>query len=109
MPLNGNRLGGKEKVQYVSDATQTYILTMDPDLIIVGSGLVLGNVGQTKPSRFKPRGVHAQLVEAGKIYRKFLVANAGSTLYASNTPQVVTIDGAGFTTTGRRGEIQSFS
>lgn len=109
MPLTGNRLGGKSTVQYTSDTTQDYLLKMDTDLIIVGSGLIIGNVGQTKPSRFKPRGVFAQFIDTGKVYRKFLIANAGSTLYASNTPQGVVIDGATFTTTGRRGEKQTFS
>ncbi|NJM10051.1 MAG: hypothetical protein HC883_03955 [Bdellovibrionaceae bacterium] len=109
MPFTGNRLGGKIKVQYTSDAAQDYVLTTDPDLVIVGSGLVAGNVGQTTPGRFKPRGVHAQLVDTGKIFRKFFVCNAGSPLYSSNTPQAVVCDGATFTTTGRRGEKQTFS
>lgn len=109
MPLNGNRLGGKTQVVYASDSGSSYNLKIDADLIIVGSGLVAGATGGIKPLGCKPRGVHAQFVDAGKIFRKFFVCGdpAGS-LFATNTPQIVTCDGASFTTTGRRGEIQRF-
>lgn len=109
MPLSGNRLGGKTPVVYVSDSGSSYNLKIDPDLVIVGSGLVAGATGGTKPIGCKLRGVHAQFVETGKIYRKFFVCgDPAGTLYATNTPQVVTCDGASFTTTGRRGEQQRF-
>lgn len=109
MPLSGNRLGGKVPVVYVSDSGSSYNLKIDPDLVIVGSGLVPGATGGTKPIGCKLRGVHAQLIESGKIYRKFFVCgDSAATLYATNTPQVVVCDGASFTTTGRRGEQQRF-
>lgn len=109
MPFSGNRLGPKAKYQYTADNGATYVLTLDPDLVVAGSGLVAGNVGQTAPKRFKPRVVFAQFIDAGKIYRKSLIAGTiDGALFASNTPQVVTIDGAAFTTTGRRGEQQTF-
>lgn len=109
MPLTGNRLGGKTPVVYVSDSGSSYNLKIDADLVIVGSGLVAGATGGTKPIGCKLRGVHAQFIDTGKIYRKFFVCgDVASTLYATNTPQVVTCDGAAFTTTGRRGEQQRF-
>jgi hypothetical protein len=108
MPLTGNRLGSKVAAEYISDGNQTYNLKIDADLYIAGSGLALGAGGTPRPGRFKPRGVHAQLLDSGKIYRKFFVCNATGGLYISNTPTGVTCDGATFTTTGRRGERQSF-
>lgn len=109
MPLTGNRLGGKLPVVYESDSGSDYNMKIDADLIISSSGLVAGATGGTKPIGFKPRGVHAQLIDTGKIFRKFFICGtAASTLYATNTPQVVTADGASFTTTGRRGEQQRF-
>ena len=108
MPLSGNRLGSKVAVVYTADNGSDYNMKIDADLVIVGSGLVAGATGSTPPKRFRPRGVHAQLIEGGRTYRKFFVCNAGSPLYATNTPQVVTCDGASFTTTGRKGERQTF-
>jgi len=109
MALSGNRLGPRTKVQYVADNGSTYILNLDADLIIVNSGLVIGTIGGVHPIGWKPRGVHAQLIDNGKIYRKFLICGtADSTLYATDTPQIVNLDGAAFTTTGRRGEVQRF-
>ena len=109
MPLTGNRLGSKIKVEYKAENGATYVLRVDPDLVISNSGLNPGQNGGPPPKRWKPRGVYAQLEENGKIYRKFLIAGTvDATLYATNTPQVITIDGASFTTTGRRGEKQTF-
>lgn len=109
MPLTGNRLGSKTRVVYTSDTGAEYNMRIDPDLVISNSGLVAGSTGSTPPSRFSPRVVFAQLEEAGKIYRKKLVAGTNdSGLYATNTPQVIVIDTASFTTTGRKGEKQTF-
>jgi hypothetical protein len=109
--MSGNRLGGKVKAQYVADNGSTYVLRIDADLVISNSGLVLGTIGGTPPKRFKPRIVHAQFVDTdGKIYRKqFIAGAADAALYATSTPQVVTCDGVAFTTTGRRGEVQTFA
>ena len=109
--MSGNRLGKKERVQYVADNGSTYVLRVDTDLVISNSGLVLGNVGGTPPKYFKPRIVHAQFVDTdGTIYRKaFIAGTAAAALYATSTPQVVTCDGVAFTTTGRRGEVQTFN
>ena len=109
MPLNGNRLGEKTAVVYTSDAAIAINLKIDADLVITNAGLTAGTTGTSKPSRFKPRGVHAQFIDAGKIYRKFFVCGTtAATLYATNTPTTVTCDGAAFITTGRRGEKQTF-
>lgn len=120
MPLPGNRLGSKTKYLYESDGGSTYVLKIDPDLAVTGSGLVAGTAGSTVPKRFKPRGVYVQasvpaVTTPGSeapatVARKFLIAGTvDAALYATNTPQVVTIDGLAFTTTGRRGEKQSFT
>lgn len=109
MPLNGNRLGGKVPVVYESDSGSSYNMKIDADLIIFNSGLVIGATGSVKPLGFKPRGVHAQLVDTGKLFRKFFVCGTpAATLFATNVPQVIACDGADFTTTGRRGETQRF-
>jgi len=109
MPLTGNRLGGKTAVLYESDSGSTYNLKIDADLIISNAGLVAGATGITRPTGFKPRGVHAQLVDAGKLYRKFFTCGTvAAGLYASNVPATITCDGATFTSTGRRGETQRF-
>lgn len=111
MPLTGNRLGPKTRVEYISDSTLTYNLRVDADLLIPAGGLTAGNTGVAKPIGCKPRGVHAQFVDSVSIatYRKFFICgDAGSTLFASNTPQAVVCDTLTFTTTGRRGEVQRF-
>jgi hypothetical protein len=109
MPLSGNRLGGKTAVVYESDSGSDYNLKIDSDLIVTGADLVAGATGGIKPLGCKLRGVHAQFIDTGKIYRKFFVCGTiTGALYATNTPQVVTCDGAAFTTTGRRGEQQRF-
>lgn len=109
MPLSGNRLGGKVPVVYASDSGVDYNMKIDADLVIVGSGLIAGATGSVKPLGFKPRGVHAQLVDTGKLFRKFFVCGtSAATIYATNVPSVISCDGANFTTTGRRGETQRF-
>jgi len=109
MPLNGNRLGGKVPVVYASDSGNSYNMKVDADLVIVGSALAAGATGSVKPLGFKPRGVHAQLIDAGKLYRKFFICGtSNAAIYATNVPAIIACDGANFTTTGRRGETQRF-
>lgn len=111
MPLAGNRLGPKTKVEYTSDSTLVYNLKIDADLLIPAGGLVAGATGVAKPIGCVPRGVHAQYLDtvSSRLSRKFFVCgDAGSTLFATNTPQNVTCDTLVFVTTGRRGEIQRF-
>jgi hypothetical protein len=109
MAHTGHTLGPKESVQYVADNGSTYLLKTSPDLVISNSGAVIGTVGGVAPKGFKPRAVFAQATIGGKIVRKRLICfTTASTLYATSTPQVVTIDGEAFTTTGRLGERQRF-
>ena len=109
MPLSGNRSGPKSVYGYTSDAGVQINLLLDDDLVIVNSGLVLSDEGQPKPQRFKPRVVFAQAIVNGAIIRKQLVCGSPTApFYASNQPVDVVIDGLTFTTTGRRGETQSF-
>lgn len=111
MPLTGNRLGPKTRVEYASDSGLTYNLRVDADLLIPAGGLVAGATGVAKPIGCEPRGVHAQFLDtvAAKTYRKFFICGeAASTLFASNTPQGVVCDTLTFTTTGRKGEVQRF-
>lgn len=109
MPLAGNRLGTKSVYGYTTDAGVEINLLLDDDLVLTNSGLVLNDEGQPKPQRFKPRVVFAQAIVGNRVVRKALVCGtSAAALYASSTPQDVTIDGQVFTTTGRRGETQSF-
>lgn len=111
--MAGNRLGSKSKYEYTSDTGAKYILTLDDDLVVTNSGLVplpANSTATPKPSRFQPRVVYAQQFIAGQgNARKALVAGTtAAALYATNSPQELTIDGETFTTTGRRGETQTF-
>ncbi len=109
--MSGNRLGPKVRVDYVSDSGKTYNLRVDSDLVISNSGLVLGSTGGPPPKRWRPRGVFAQFPDpdTNRINRKFLICGTtAAALYASDTPATITIDGVVFTTTGRKGEKQSF-
>ena len=109
MAESGNRLGGKTVVTYVTDAGVLINLQLDTDLIISNAGLTIGTGGQPKPLRFTPRGVFAQARVGSRTVRKFLVCGTNdAALYATNVPQSFNIDGLVFTTTGRKGERQSF-
>lgn len=111
--MPGNRLGSKSKYVYTNDFGDEYLLTLDDDLVLTNSGLTVapaGTTAQPAPKRFQPRGVYVQQFIAGQgNARKFLVAGTPAAgLYATNSPQDVTIDGETFTSTGRRGERQTF-
>lgn len=119
--MAGNSLGPRSKFLYTTDSGVQIRLNTDNDLGNAG-GLTVAEAGQglTKPLGMTPRGVHcqrsvAQAPDGGgtgegvtRIQRKFIPCNANSALYNSDTPQNVTIDGAVFVTTGRRGEVQRF-
>lgn len=109
MAQSGNRLGTKTVVTYVTDAGVLINLQVDSDLIISNSGLEISQAGQPKPLRFKPRVVFAQARVDGRTVRKALICGTNDAgLYSTNVPQSFDIDGLNFTTTGRRGETQSF-
>lgn len=111
--MPGNRLGSKSKYEYTSDLGVLYLLTLDDDLVVTNSGLAVAGsatIAVPAPKRFRPRRVYAQQFIAGQGFaRKQLVAGTSAAgLYATNSPQTVTIDGEEFTTTGRAGESQTF-
>lgn len=122
MPLNGNRLGSKEKFLYITDKEDTaYIMRRDTDLAISGFGvgtnapvpfdgstLPDGVTSATpRPVNFKPRVVHVEDPVSGA--RKSMICfDPSASLYAAVVSQTVNIDGLDFVTTGRTGESLSF-
>lgn len=110
----GQYSGQRRPYLYTSDSGEVFALLKDETLgDIAGTGLVratTANIGNASPvpKRFMPRGVHWQGELDGDVVRKFLVCEATGTLYQGNAPQAVTIDGVAGTTTGRRGEQQTF-
>ena len=107
--MAGNTLGPRRKVAYTSDTGDIWNITTDAN-IADASGLpdATNGVGQRKPTGASLRGVHAQATINGSLVRKFIPCNASATFYDTNNSSVVTIDGAQFTTTGRKGETYSF-
>jgi hypothetical protein len=120
--MAGNRLGVRAKILYESEAAGTlYIMQTDANFVLpklgVGSAApVTYSPGDTlppnvnvcpPPKNFKPRGVHVKSAD-GKA-RKFLICtSATAEAYATSSPQTFAIDGENFTSTGRKGEQQSF-
>lgn len=110
----GQYSGRRRPYLYTSDSGEVFLLQKDETLgDLVGTGLTratTGNVGNASPvpKRFEPRGVFWQGILGDRVVRKFLVCNATGTLYAGNTPQAVNIDGVVGSTTGKRGEQQTF-
>jgi len=116
----GQSLGPRKKVSYETDANATIRINTDATLAdLAGAGLsAASGTTANKPLRFKPRGVYVQSqaiaadpnngIVAVPILRKFIICNKAGSLYTSDAPQSVSIDGISFTTTGRRGETQSF-
>lgn len=120
--MAGNLLGPRRKIRYVTDTGVVLRITTDADLVDAKLGTTDGSLAgtQTAPKGFQPRGVHVQTnIPAvpgegasqgtpGRTARKFLICNPGSDMYNSDSPQTILIDGALFTSTGRRGESQRF-
>ena len=111
----GQFSGSRGKYTYTSDTGAKYYLTLDEDLVIVGSGLSpydpATDVGYTPPpKRFKPRVVFWRATGAGFVgKRKALVAGiATDDLYSFDGPQTFSVDGVAGITTGRRGEKITF-
>lgn len=116
--MAGNRLGEREKYLYESDGGSTYYLETDTSLAIAGFGAGAGapavydpaapGDAVAAPRRFKPRGVYVQSETDGA--RKFIIAfDPTAAAYARNNSATYTIDTeAGWVSTGRVGEKQSF-
>jgi hypothetical protein len=116
--MAGNLLGARAKYLYESDTGAIYTWLTDTDLAVAGLGVAdaapvefdpadppVGYVGRF-PRDAQPRRVFVQDANGN---RKALVAFApDADLYASDTPQNVTIDTVTFTTKGRKGEQVSF-
>jgi hypothetical protein len=121
MPLDGNRLGPRERYVYATDdLTIAYIIETDQDLAVAGTGAGAAApdvydpanppAGVTlcpAPRRFQPRCVFIQDPTSGA--RKSLICfSPTANLYSSSQPQSVTIDALAFTSTGRKGEKLTF-
>lgn len=111
----GQFSGPRAKVTYTSDSGKVYVLTIDPDLNIVGSGLVPYDpatdlTATTPPKGFKPRGVFWKGTAVGfTTARKFLICGVpAEDLYSADAPQTFSVDGVAGVTTGKKGEKLSF-
>lgn len=116
--MAGNRLGARGEYVYDSDGGGTYIIETDASLAIAGFGSGAGaptaynpaapGDATPAPKRFKPRGVYVQSTTDGA--RKFVIAfSPDAAAYARNNSATYTIDEeAGWESTGRVGEKQSF-
>lgn len=109
----GQFTGSRSKYQYTDDQGETLNLKLDDTLAgLTGTGLTAAVAGEgtPKPTGFQPRGVYWKGTATGfTTARKFIICGTtDAALYASNTPQALTIDGVAGITTGRRGESLSF-
>ena len=103
--MAGNKLGSRSYYLYTDDLGNNYSYLTDDDLATAVSA-TLDDSNPPFPRRFKPRGVY---VEDAAGARKFVICPLTTTVqYASNASQAVTIDTVAFSTTGRKGEQQSF-
>ncbi len=109
----GQFTGPRKRYQYTTDQDDTLNIRTDAtlgDLAGAGMGAFVAGEGTPKPTGFQPRGVYWKGTQAGyEDKRKFIICGTvDATLYASDTPQAVTIDGVAGITTGRRGEQVTF-
>ncbi|HEX7762729.1 MAG TPA: hypothetical protein VF433_03870 [Cellvibrio sp.] len=112
----GQFTGSRDSYVYTSDTGNLYVLQLDETLgDLAGADLDAfdpANPGTAtpKPTRFSPRGVYWQATATGfEGKRKFIICGTtDATLYNSSVRQALTVDGVAGTTTGRRGEKQSF-
>lgn len=111
--MAANIVGPRAKYKYTMDDGTIIKLRLDKDLgDLAACGLspvVTGDNASNKPTNFKPRVVHWQVIlPDGKISRKQLVCSSTSDAYTSVDPFNISIDGIAGQTTGRRGEQISF-
>ena len=105
--MAGQTLGTRSYYLYTNDASANYSILLDDDLA-TAAGLTKDDSNPNKPDRFKPRGVYVEATVGGNKVRKFLVCQADSAIYDTDTTSSVTIDTQAFDSTGRRGETLSF-
>ena len=115
--MAGNRLGPRNDYLYTSDSGKTYIIETDESLAIAGFGAAGAaptaydpespGDATAAPSRFSPRIVYVQASDGA---RKAMIAfTPTASAYARDNAASYTIDGeAGWVSTGRRGEKQTF-
>lgn len=112
----GQFTGTRSTYLYTPDSgDDLYLITTDTTLgSLAGAGLTAAtsaNIENAKPApkRFKPRVVFWQGTLNGNRVRKAIICGStDATLYDSDSPQALTIDGVAGSTTGRRGERLTF-
>lgn len=108
----GQFTGERAVYVYTADDDTQYLITTDKTLgDLTGTGLVAATSGTTAgtlPKGVKPRVVFWQGTLNNKTVRKQLVCNRNGTLLTVNKSTSLTIDGVAGSTTGRRGEKQTF-
>ena len=108
----GQFSGSRAAYTYTTDAGNDIVICLDETLgSVTGNGLTKLTTASNlpgKPMKFSPRVVFWQGELNGKIKRKQIVCNVGSSLYSNAGSANLTVDGVAGVTTGRRGEKQSF-
>ncbi len=108
----GQFTGSRQAYTYTMDDGNDIVICLDQTLgSVAGNGLTALTSAANlpgKPQRFSPRVVFWQGTLNGKIKRKQLVCNVGSSLYGNSGSSNLTVDGVAGVVTGRRGEQQSF-
>lgn len=108
----GQFSGSRAAYTYTKDDGDNIVICLDETLGgVTGNGLTKITTASElpgKPLQFTPRVVFWQGTLGGKVKRKQIVCNAGSTLYVKKGSSTLTVDGVAGVTTGRRGEKQSF-
>lgn len=121
MAETGNRLGSRARYIYLSDDIGVaYILEMDSSYEIAGAGIGAAAPERYDPNNppaaiticppprnFKPRVVFAKAAD-GKTRREIKCMSPDAELYATTAAKTITLAEETFTTTGRRGEKQTF-
>lgn len=118
--MAGQRLGSRVRVVYTSDDIgKVYVIEIDQSYQIAGAGVgsaapeifdpnnpPAGSDVCPAPKRFEPRRVYAKASDGTR--RSVICTSPDADLYATTLPKIINIDSESFTTTGRKGERQSF-
>lgn len=110
--LVGNRLGDRAEYLYVADDGTNYRFTGDESVNdAIGNVAPAGTetrISVTSNCPISPRYVYVELDSDPSVRKKIYIGDATLALYATLAPTQVTINGVGFTTTGRVGERATF-